>query len=629
MDGSGENKVDPDTDRGGGISVAVATGLPLLILYLVTASRDLGTIDSGELAAVCARLGIAHPTGYPLYTLLGRVFVLAWPGPPVFAATLLSVVAAAAAALVAASLAREALDPMLRPAVSRWLAAGAALWLGTNRIFWQQATGNEVYALHMLFAAALLLLGRRLLLPGDRARTLLLLAWVAGLALAHHLSVAFLIPALIWSVVLYLSRSGLLRRRTGQRSDGPVEGPRILALAALLALLAWSIQLYLPIRSLKDPALDWGDPTDWHRFWRHALAGQYRVWLFESGRLWWTNLGTYLASLPHRFCWPAVVLVIPGSAALVRRDRSLAIYFGLVFLTTVAWAASYSIHDLDPYFLPADLVLAILGAAGAGALAGMLRLPRVRLRGWAVAALVLVISAWQVTAHLEAADRRADRFVRTHAETLLRGLPPDAILLSRHWDGLVSASIYLQQIEGLRTDVTVVDPELLRRSWYYAQLRRRDPELLAPMEDRVAAFLRQAELFESGRSYDAGVIQSAYLSVIDGIAQLHRPRRPTCFTPDVDPTFLRQAAPVPEGLVFVLRGNPAGSPPLSPPDVAALRAAGYRAEDPIHRQIVEEWARLIESRVRFLQANGRKEEEGAWAAALAGVREMPRQGQAP
>jgi len=48
--------------------------------------------------------------------------------------------------------------------------------------------------------------------------------------------------------------------------------------------------------------------------------------------------------------------------------------------------------------------------------------------------------------------------------------------------------------------------------------------------------------------------------VIEGIAQLHRPARPTCYTPDVEVTFLGGAVPVPEGAVFVLRETPADSP---------------------------------------------------------------------
>ncbi|MEZ4651898.1 MAG: DUF2723 domain-containing protein [Candidatus Eisenbacteria bacterium] len=63
---------------------AAAVGLPLLVLYLTTLQRDVGIIDSGELAGVAARLGVAHPTGYPLYSMLGRVVAMSAPSGALF-----------------------------------------------------------------------------------------------------------------------------------------------------------------------------------------------------------------------------------------------------------------------------------------------------------------------------------------------------------------------------------------------------------------------------------------------------------------------------------------------------------------------------------------------------------------
>ncbi|HET6512579.1 MAG TPA: DUF2723 domain-containing protein, partial [Candidatus Kapabacteria bacterium] len=53
---------------------ALAAFVISFIVYLLTMDPGLGYIDSGELATACSRLGIAHPTGYPLFTLIGWVF---------------------------------------------------------------------------------------------------------------------------------------------------------------------------------------------------------------------------------------------------------------------------------------------------------------------------------------------------------------------------------------------------------------------------------------------------------------------------------------------------------------------------------------------------------------------------
>src|SRR4030066_1454051 len=52
---------------------ALITVLFPLVVYSLTLSPAVSFIDSGELAVVCYTLGISHPTGYPLYTLLGKI----------------------------------------------------------------------------------------------------------------------------------------------------------------------------------------------------------------------------------------------------------------------------------------------------------------------------------------------------------------------------------------------------------------------------------------------------------------------------------------------------------------------------------------------------------------------------
>src|SRR3990172_1726033 len=71
--------------------LAAALSLIVAAVYATTLNPAVSFIDSGELAAAATTLGIAHPTGYPLFTLLGRTLVVL-PGPlePVARLTLFS-----------------------------------------------------------------------------------------------------------------------------------------------------------------------------------------------------------------------------------------------------------------------------------------------------------------------------------------------------------------------------------------------------------------------------------------------------------------------------------------------------------------------------------------------------------
>src|ERR1700736_794905 len=121
------------------------------ILYFFTAARDIVVGDTPELITAAATLGVAHPPGYPLFTMLGHVFSLIPIGSIPFRVNLLSVVCDAFTVgvvyLIATRLVR-----------SRIAAAIAALVLAVNPVFWEWSLAAESFPLNNLPAATLLLL---------------------------------------------------------------------------------------------------------------------------------------------------------------------------------------------------------------------------------------------------------------------------------------------------------------------------------------------------------------------------------------------------------------------------------------------------------------------------------------
>ena len=126
------------------------SGLAVLAVYLRTLAPTVVGGDSGELIAVAATLGVAHPPGYPLYTLLAHAFTWLPFGGVALRVNLLSAVCGAlAAALVCRAVRRATGEP--------WggvLAAGA---LAFSPLVWPYAVTAEVFPLNDLFVAALAL----------------------------------------------------------------------------------------------------------------------------------------------------------------------------------------------------------------------------------------------------------------------------------------------------------------------------------------------------------------------------------------------------------------------------------------------------------------------------------------
>jgi len=183
-----------------GVGIFVLT----LFLYLLTRYPSAAYIDSGELAVVNGTLGIAHPTGYPLYTILGRLFALLplelMTTQVIFGALCTAVAAAVLFFTFVRYFDRHEPAPILLLAMLTLLFAGAPL-------IWAQGTTNEVYSLHLVFLSLILSL---LLSPFD-ARRRVMGPYVVALAFGNHMSTILLLPAI--AVHLYCERAELVKTK--------------------------------------------------------------------------------------------------------------------------------------------------------------------------------------------------------------------------------------------------------------------------------------------------------------------------------------------------------------------------------------------------------------------------------
>jgi hypothetical protein len=420
-----------------------------LCIYVATAARTItwahGGADGAELSAAAAVLGIPHPPGYPLYTLLGHLFAQIPVGEVAFRVGLLSAVSAALGVALAGVVTHR-----LQPRTVAAVGAGGAL--ATAPMYWSQATIPEVYALHAaLVVASLAVLAAWH--PGND-RLLVGLALLFGLGMAHHVTMVFLIaPSAIYVLA---SDPGVLRRRV--------------LLAGVAAFgLGLLFYLYLPIRAAADPLMNWGNPDSWPRFLDHVFARSYQGYL--GGR----PVGDVLARVPvvarlllEQFTWPGFVLALLGLAELARvRPGFGRMLIGYLVLT-IAFTLMYNAKDGEVYLLPTALVLAPCLGLGAAHLAGS---PGGR---WLALAAVVAIPLWQLATNWAEMDLSADRTAITYARDTLSSAPRDGVVVLDQ-DEETFALWYAQAVEGLRPDVAVVDSRALGLGWYVEQLERRHP----------------------------------------------------------------------------------------------------------------------------------------------------------
>ena len=191
-------------------------GMAAFVLYASTAAPSIVRFDddSLEFQLVGPTLGIAHPTGYPLYTLLGGLWsrVIFPVGNWAWRMNLFSAVAGAATVGLVFLLIRRMTRQSGYGAQPLAGLIGAGVF-GLGSVWWSQATVAEVYALHGLFTAALLYaavgLTQQPVVNPDRRMTQLFLLF--GLSLTHHRTTLLLAPGL--AIYLLWQIPGLWRPR--------------------------------------------------------------------------------------------------------------------------------------------------------------------------------------------------------------------------------------------------------------------------------------------------------------------------------------------------------------------------------------------------------------------------------
>ncbi len=420
-----------------------------LTLYAATAAPDILPADAGEFQLTGALLGVPHPPGYPLYTLVSHLFIRLTSflgGTPAYRLNLMSGLLAAGAVVLTARATRCWAEHWgASPAIS--IAAGltAGLTLGTGTTFWAQATIPNVRTPAVFLAAlALYALARFAAAPDTPAadRALALFSLALGLGGGHYPPLAFVGLCFAAYALLVDPRLAMQPRRWGR--------------PLLIGLLAFSLPLlYLPIRGGMNAPLAPDGLDTWSGFLHHFLARGFvgDMFAFANG----ADLPHRLALIPtlFRFQFHPLLLAaaLTGLLGLIRRDgRLFLLLMGSLVLHTFV-TITYRAPQTVEYLMPAYLPLAV----GVGLLPALFSTPRDKPSprlplAPLLAALLLWACGLNGWTHAPSfVELSEDRSTRQTVEPLLTAAPTEALFLSDwRWNTPLR---YLQLVEGLRPDV--------------------------------------------------------------------------------------------------------------------------------------------------------------------------------
>ncbi len=463
-------------------ATAVAFLAPLA-LYLATMAPTIYNLDSAELTTAAYSGGLVRATGYPLYLLIGR----AWSRLPIgdvgYRMNLLSAVCGALTIALGWRLLR-------RLGVGTWAAFGALGLLAASRFFWAMSLIAEVYTLHTLMMAAILL---ALLRWGERPSTkrLALAAFLVGLGFGNHVATVLLAPGALVYVLAVEGRRALR--------------PRPLAAAAGALAAGLAVYLYLPLVYLTEPAFNYVGHYD--------ATGEFQaVDLTTPGGLWWLVSGRAFAHVIMAYT-PAELLGevghfggelvrafmaiglgpgLLGLAVLLRRRPRRGLLLALMFACSAGFYVNYRVVDKDTMFLPAYLVWALWAGLGyqwlldwvghhTGAPGPLWPRRLHHLLHALMAAGVALAVLWNGPL----VDLSDDASTRVRGEQILERAQPGALVIG--WWSTVPVVEYLQLVEGQRPDVQPLNRFLIAaddlRELILDQLGRRPVYLDEPPDE--------------------------------------------------------------------------------------------------------------------------------------------------
>ncbi len=488
----------PRLDRLVGIGLALAS----LILYILTLAPTVLDADAAEFQFVPWLPGIAHPTGYPLYVLLGWLWTHLLPvGEVAWRMNLLSAVLGAAAVGLVYALAGRLLDLVLpeTPPLARILAAViAAATFATGATFWSQAVIAEVYTLHALLVAAVLWLALKVDGAGWRGWPAPALAFTFGLGLAHHRTIVLLLPALVLFFLTRLSKPS--------NPQPPIPDPRSLTPDPrppipifLLAAAPLLLYLALPLLAPRTPyaTLNLSDSqtlilyeNSLPGFWRHVTGAVF------AGAVQPAAAGPERLALAWGLLRQQVGLVGAGLAlaGLIllgnRRQLRLLGLTGLSALAFLLFNLVYFIGDVFVLFIPVWLLVVLWLSLGVLGLAHTLAANFVKRRGSPEDVVIfkalgdrltrriyqillvflvivfLVLPGILFTTRIPLVSQAGNRTAQVRArEILAEPLPAGAILLSNDRNELMPLWYY-QYVEARRPDLLGLFPLIVPEPAY-------------------------------------------------------------------------------------------------------------------------------------------------------------------
>ena len=445
--------------------------------------------DSSEYSTVAHTWSIAHPPGYPLYSLLvNTVRTVLFFAPPYVPANLLSIVPTILSTVLIYAI-------VLEISRNKYLSLFSGLFFSFLFPVWLYAEVPEVFALHT--ALSLMITLAILRLKKTRNKNLFFVAcFFLGMTFAHHHTVVLFLPG--WYMMIKDSVSIFKKRiRKG----------------LIFFLLGFSFFIYAPIASFFNPPIDWENAKTLDgliRLITRSSYGTFKAFSTSQPHLINQIFNSFstLIFLIQDFRIIGIVFILLGLLNLYKKSRSFFYFVTLgifshlffYFYSNFPLQGPFIVATFERFLVPLYAILIFPFALGIqyayekAMIFFNVNIVNKRIKQFTHFLMIIFFLAYFAIVFWSnfKSIRKLKNITEfeTYAKNVLDTPPKNSILAMKSDVGFFTTAYYYY-VEKYRTDLIFIFPDLFARPYYIEKLKKNYPQLFFPSTSSQQLFLKE------------------------------------------------------------------------------------------------------------------------------------------
>ena len=426
--------------------------------------------DSGEFITCGYTLSIPHPSGYPLFILLGKIFSTMPFGEIGWRVNIMSAFFSALCIEIMTLISAKTLLRMTAPKI--WQDTARIMtgtFLLSSGLIWSQSVLSEVYALHGFFVSLLMYS----LIEGyyGSVKHYVLAFFLLGIGLGNHLTLIFIVPLLF---ILFI-------RNAFSKKDPHLFLHTFIGIA--LFCIGISIYFVLMVRARGNPPLNWGNPADIS----HLIDVIRQKEFSEIKQITTLNdivvkAGLFIQYLKQSYGWLGYILIVLSIGIIASPvEATIGLYVFCVYF--VAPVILYNVepvilYSIRVFFMPSHIALGFLAGTGlvaVGYAASCKKKDYIILLYITISVSIFMFGLYRINTSARENDLRDYYYAYDWGMNILKSVEHKSVIFTRI-DNDAFPLYYMNNVLRIKNDIIHLNTTFLERDWYRNEINKHYPE---------------------------------------------------------------------------------------------------------------------------------------------------------